>query len=148
MTHFQATKESIATLINCPSLPMHDGTMHPAIGFGTYKVGFIPASASSATASVATTTPARTAEECVTDALKAGYRFLECAEFYGNEQEIGKAIANLGLGRQDLFLVSKVWTTTIEKVRRICVNQGTNLSSLSDNPCILKGRRCDKKTIR
>lgn len=115
MTLFQATKESISELIQCPALPMYDGTKHPAIGFGTYKVGYIPASASSATASAAPTIPSRTAEECITDALNVGYRFLECAEFYGNEKEIGKAISNVGIAREDLFLVSKVWTTTIEK---------------------------------
>ena len=49
------------------------------------------------------------------DALDCGYRFLECAEFYGNESEVGKAIADSGVDRTDLFLCSKVWTTTIEK---------------------------------
>ena len=44
-------------------------------GFGTYKVGFIPASASSAAPS--DSGPQRTAEECVSDALAVGYRFLE-----------------------------------------------------------------------
>lgn len=95
---------------------------HPAIGFGTYKVGFIPASASSAVAAAvddtATTTTVpeqRTAQQCVQDALQVGYRFLECAEFYGNEGEVGKAILASQIPRQDLFLCSKVWTTTIEK---------------------------------
>lgn len=59
--------------------------------------------------------PQRTAEECVLDALNVGYRFLECAEFYGNESEIGKAIKASGVPREELFLCSKVWTTTIEK---------------------------------
>lgn len=100
---------------NCPTITLRDGTKHPAIGFGTYKVGFIPASASSAVASGAPSTVERTAEECVFDALSVGYRFLECAEFYGNEAEIGKAIARSGVPREELFLCSKVWTTTIEK---------------------------------
>ena len=89
---------------------------HPQIGFGTYKVGFIPASASAAVAKEApTTTVERTAEQCVFDALSVGYRFLECAEFYGNEQEVGKAIAKSGIDRKDLFICSKVWTTKIEQ---------------------------------
>jgi diketogulonate reductase-like aldo/keto reductase len=93
--------------------------LHPAIGFGTYKVGFVPASASSA--AVAETQPTggggmqRTAQECVADALSVGYRFLECAEFYGNEAYVGKAIQESGIERKDLYLCSKVWTTTIEK---------------------------------
>lgn len=107
-----STKEA---LINCPSIPMYDSTNHPSIGFGTYKVGFIPASASSAVAAPSSGTVERTAEECVSDALSVGYRFLECAEFYGNESEVGKAIAKSGIARKDLFLCSKVWTTTIEK---------------------------------
>jgi len=107
------------TLIKCPTIKLRDGTDHPAIGFGTYKVGFIPASASSAVASsdsgAQASTDERTAEECVTDALSLGYRFLECAEFYGNEAEVGKAIQKSEIPRQELFLCSKVWTTTIEK---------------------------------
>ena len=86
----------------------------PAISFGTYKVGFIPASASSAVAAGATEVQ-RTAKECVSDALSVGYRSLECAEFYGNEAEVGKAIAKSGIPRGELYLCSKVWTTTIEK---------------------------------
>lgn len=107
-----AAKEA---LLNCPSIPLKDGTQHPSIGFGTYKVGFIPASASSAVASSTSTTVERTARECVADALDCGYRFLECAQFYSNEQEVGKAIQDSGIPREELFICSKVWTTTIEQ---------------------------------
>lgn len=109
-----SSSEQKQTLLSCPTIPLRDGTSHPAIGFGTYKVGFIPASASAAVAG-ATDEQQRTAEECVRDALDVGYRFLECAEFYGNESEVGKAIKASGVKREDLFLCSKVWTTTIEK---------------------------------
>lgn len=81
---------------------------------GTYKVGFVPASASSAAAGSAEKVE-RTAQECVADALSVGYRALECAEFYGNEAEVGKAIVESKIPRSELFLCSKVWTTTIEK---------------------------------
>ena len=113
-----SSSSSKETLLSCPTIKLRDGTAHPSIGFGTYKVGFVPASASSATVASTTddkSTPQRTAEECVSDALSVGYRFLECAEFYGNESEIGKAIRASGVGRDELFLCSKVWTTTIEK---------------------------------
>ena len=106
------------SLLNCPSVPMNGGKLqHPSIGFGTYKVGFIPASASSSTATTTSTTDVipRTAEECILDALEVGYRFLECAQFYGNEAEIGKALSKSGIPREELFLCSKVWTSTIEK---------------------------------
>ncbi|KAL7456217.1 hypothetical protein ACHAWC_007737 [Mediolabrus comicus] len=116
MSSLQVTPEQKQSLIDCPTIPLRDGTSHPAIGFGTYKVGFIPASASSAVAAGGVSSePQRTAEECVLDALNVGYRFLECAEFYGNESEIGKAIKASGVPREELFLCSKVWTTTIEK---------------------------------
>lgn len=61
-------------LISCPTINLRDGTSHPLIGFGTYKVGFIPASSSNA---APTDGMQRTAEECVSDALDVGYRFLE-----------------------------------------------------------------------
>ena len=103
-------------LLKCPTIEMRDGTQHPAICFGTYKVGFIPASASSATAGDDKPKgDERTAEECVSDALALGYRGLECAQFYGNEAEVGKAIQKSGIPREELFLCSKVWTTTIEQ---------------------------------
>lgn len=108
------TSRMSSTAIDCPTLPLSNGMAHPQIGFGTYKVGFIPASASAAVAKEAPTTVERTAEECVSDALSVGYRFLECAEFYGNEHEVGKAIAKSGIDRKDLFICSKVWTTNIE----------------------------------
>lgn len=97
-----------------PTILLRDGTAHPSIGFGTYKVGFIPASASSAGSSGEEQIQ-RTASECIVDALAVGYRFLECAEFYGNEVEVGKAISISGLDRKELYICSKVWTTTIEQ---------------------------------
>jgi hypothetical protein len=105
-----------ASLVNAPMIPLRNGMSHPAIGFGTYKVGFIPASASAVTTGTqAKDGVERTASECIRDALDCGYRFLECAEFYGNEHEVGAAIASSGIPREDLFLCSKVWTTTIEE---------------------------------
>ena len=101
----------------CPPIPLEDGTKHPCIGYGTYKVGYIPPSASSAVAATNGEDAAekRTAADCVADALSVGYRFLECAEFYGNEEEVGKAIVASGIPREELFICSKVWTSTIEE---------------------------------
>eukprot|EP00526_Cylindrotheca_closterium_P016701 CAMPEP_0113614202 /NCGR_PEP_ID=MMETSP0017_2-20120614/7039_1 /TAXON_ID=2856 /ORGANISM="Cylindrotheca closterium" /LENGTH=322 /DNA_ID=CAMNT_0000523351 /DNA_START=95 /DNA_END=1063 /DNA_ORIENTATION=- /assembly_acc=CAM_ASM_000147 len=106
---------SSSSLSNPPTLALRNGLKHPVIGFGTYKVGVIPASASSAVASGGPSSVERTAEECVADALDVGYRFIECAQFYANESEVGKAIAKSGVDRKDLFICSKVWTTTIEQ---------------------------------
>lgn len=135
-----STKQKEA-LLSCPTVPLRDGTPHPAIGFGTYKVGFIPASASAAVAGTETGVQ-RTAEECVRDALEVGYRFLECAEFYGNESEVGKAIEASGVKREDLFLCSKVWTTTIEKGEDAIRAQLEKSEHMMCNVCNSPTNRC------
>ena len=84
----------------------------PVVGFGTYKVGVTPASASSAVASGALA-QVSTTEDVVHAALDVGYRFLDCAQFYGNEAAVGRAIRSSGVPRAELFLASKVWTATI-----------------------------------
>ncbi len=97
-----------------PTVQLNDGNTHPLLGFGTDKVGFIPASASaSVTGNEASGSQGPTARECVGDALKVGYRFFDCAEFYNNEKDVGAAIVASKLPRKDLYLASKVWTTTI-----------------------------------
>lgn len=111
---FLRMSSSTTSLTNCPTIPLRNGMAHPIIGFGTYKVGFIPASASAAVAGQSGGVE-RTAEECISDALSVGYRFFECAEYYGNEHEVGKAITKSGIPREDIFICSKVWTSTIEK---------------------------------
>ena len=82
-----------ASLSNAPTVTLNDGTRHPQIGFGTYKVGFIPASASAAVAGAEESGgEVATATDIVGDALDVGYRFLDCAQFYGNEVQVGEAI--------------------------------------------------------
>ena len=46
-------------------------------------------------------------------ALEVGYRFLDCAQFYGNEKEVGMAIKDSKIPRSELFLASKVWCDNI-----------------------------------
>jgi aryl-alcohol dehydrogenase-like predicted oxidoreductase len=46
-------------------------------------------------------------------ALEVGYRFLDCAQFYGNEKEVGMAIQDSKIPRSELFLASKVWCDNI-----------------------------------
>mmetsp|Transcript_27407 Transcript_27407/g.63672 ORF Transcript_27407/g.63672 Transcript_27407/m.63672 type:complete len:367 (+) Transcript_27407:44-1144(+) len=97
-----------------PTVELNDGTQHPMIGYGTYKVGFVPASASAAAGGLQTPGETQvTARACVGEALAAGYRFLDCAQFYGNEGEVGKAIEDSQVPREDLFLASKVWNDKI-----------------------------------
>mmetsp|Transcript_24366 Transcript_24366/g.48481 ORF Transcript_24366/g.48481 Transcript_24366/m.48481 type:complete len:355 (-) Transcript_24366:12-1076(-) len=102
---------SQASLPPLPPLPSLDA--HPLVGFGTYKVGYIPPSAASAKSGLVEET--KDARTVVKAALDAGYRFLDCAEFYGNEDGVGDGIRDWGGERSQLFLASKVWTTTIEK---------------------------------
>lgn len=69
---------------------LENGVELPFLGFGTYQIK-------------------EKGEEIITRALEAGYRHLDTARAYGNEQEIGRAIRQSALPRRDLFLTSKVW---------------------------------------
>ena len=53
--------------------------------------------------------PPQEAEQCVTDALEVGYRLIDTAQAYYNEEGVGAAIAKSGVKREDIFLVTKVW---------------------------------------
>ena len=50
-------------------------------------------------------------ERCVSDALKVGYRMIDTAQAYYNEEGVGAAIKKSGIDRKDIFLVSKIWIT-------------------------------------
>jgi diketogulonate reductase-like aldo/keto reductase len=81
-----------------PSFKLLSGTQIPALGFGTYEDENHP----------------NLAYKSVKIALEAGYRHLDCAAYYNNEDEIGKAIHefledNHSVSRKDLFITTKVW---------------------------------------
>lgn len=63
----------------------------PILGYGVYQV------------------TKEECERCVLDALKAGYRSIDTAQAYFNEEEVGTAIQKSGIPREDIFLTSKVW---------------------------------------
>jgi len=69
----------------------NNGVKMPLIGFGTYQM------------------PSRITERCVSDALKIGYRHIDTAHCYGNEREVGRAVKNSGLKREDIFVTTKLW---------------------------------------
>ncbi|MFP8966128.1 2,5-didehydrogluconate reductase DkgB [Pokkaliibacter sp. CJK22405] len=52
----------------------------------------------------------QTAYDSVASGLKAGYRHIDTAQIYGNEEEVGKAIADSGIPRDELFITTKIWT--------------------------------------
>ena len=98
--------------ISIPSITLHDGTEHPVIGYGTHKVGVILAAHPVRSLAGLHDTDAVSPAECVANALGMGYRFLDCAEFYANEKAVGEGIRKV-CQRLELYLASKVWTTTI-----------------------------------
>ncbi len=71
---------------------LSNGVKIPSIGFGTYKSGNTQETA-----------------QIVNYALKTGYRMIDTASFYGNEEGIGQGIKQSGIDRKDIFLVSKLW---------------------------------------
>jgi 2,5-diketo-D-gluconate reductase A len=74
-----------------PTLDLNSGHSIPQLGFGVFKVD-----------------PAET-ERIVTDALEAGYRHIDTAAIYGNEEGVGRAIAASGIPRDELFITTKLW---------------------------------------
>lgn len=63
----------------------------PQLGYGVYQVS------------------REDCERCVLDALKVGYRLIDTAQSYFNEEEVGSAIAKSGIPREEIFLTTKVW---------------------------------------
>lgn len=70
---------------------LNNGVEMPQIGYGVYQVS-----------------PAE-CERCVSEALQAGYRMIDTAQAYHNEEGVGNAVRKSGIGRKEIFLVSKVW---------------------------------------
>ena len=72
-------------------IKLNNGVEMPQIGSGVYQVS------------------PDECERCVSDALKVGYRMIDTAQAYNNEEGVGAAIAKCGLPRNELFIVSKIW---------------------------------------
>ncbi len=74
-----------------PSLALTDGRTIPQLGYGVFKV------------------PAAETERAVSEALALGYRHIDTAAIYGNEEGVGAAIAASGIPRDELFVTTKLW---------------------------------------
>lgn len=74
------------------TIELEDGIEMPLMGFGTYQM------------------PPRITERCVSEALSAGYRAVDTAQCYGNEAQVGRAVAGSGLDRSEVFVTTKTWT--------------------------------------
>ncbi|MCX5329055.1 MULTISPECIES: aldo/keto reductase [unclassified Streptomyces] len=73
------------------TVTLNNGVEMPILGFGVYQI------------------PPEQTEQAVTDALAAGYRLLDTAAAYGNEEAVGHAIKNSGIPREELFVTTKLW---------------------------------------
>lgn len=73
-------------------ITLNNGIEIPVLGFGTYRV----------------TDPVE-CEESVVEAVKAGYRLIDTAQAYGNEEAVGAGIKKCGIPREELFIITKVW---------------------------------------
>ena len=80
-------------LIHMNTIRLNNGIEMPLLGYGLFQV------------------PPQDAERCTRDALEVGYRLIDTAQAYGNEQGVGDAIRKSGIDRKDIFLVTKVWIT-------------------------------------
>ncbi|GAA1898833.1 aldo/keto reductase [Streptomyces durmitorensis] len=76
-----------------PPIILNNGVEMPQLGFGVWQV------------------PDDEAESAVATALEAGYRSIDTAAVYGNEEGTGKAIAASGIAREELFVTTKLWNT-------------------------------------
>lgn len=73
------------------TIKLNNGIEMPQIGYGVYQVS------------------PDECERCVSDALKTGYRMIDTAQAYHNEEGVGRAVKNSGINRSDIFIVSKAW---------------------------------------
>ncbi|MFE5399062.1 aldo/keto reductase [Streptomyces sp. NPDC056568] len=73
------------------TVTLNTGAEMPILGFGVFQI------------------PADDTERAVSDALAAGYRLLDTAAAYGNEETVGRAIRSSGVPREDLFVTTKLW---------------------------------------
>ncbi len=73
------------------SIKLSNGVQMPLLGYGVFQVG------------------PQECERCVADALSVGYRLIDTAQAYFNEEGVGAAIAKSGIKREDIFLTTKVW---------------------------------------
>lgn len=70
---------------------LNNGVKMPKLGYGVYQ------------------TPPEETERCVLDAIRIGYRSIDTAQAYGNEEGVGNAIVKCGLPREELFITTKIW---------------------------------------
>src|SRR3954449_9284111 len=83
----------MANATEIPILTLHDGVEMPQLGYGVFQI------------------PPQDTQEAVEEALGVGYRHIDTAAAYGNEAEVGAAIAATGVRREDVFVTTKLWNS-------------------------------------
>ncbi len=81
-------------MANVPTIKLNDGVEMPTLGFGVFQVPDLTE-----------------AEKAVTEAIETGYRLIDTATAYQNEEAVGKAIKNSSVNRDDIFVTSKLWVS-------------------------------------
>lgn len=74
-----------------PKIKLNNGQLIPQVGLGVYKLA------------------GESAAPLILQAIEVGYRRIDTAAFYGNEPEVGEAVRNSGLAREELFVTTKIW---------------------------------------
>jgi 2,5-diketo-D-gluconate reductase A len=89
-----------------PAITLNNGVEMPILGFGVFQI------------------PADETEQAVVEAIAAGYRALDTAASYGNEEAVGRGITASGIARDELFITTKLWVEHQgeEKARRAFEN--------------------------
>ena len=82
-------------------LTLNNGVKMPIVGFGTFQIA-----------------DKKECEKSVVSAIDAGYRLIDTAQAYGNEEFVGSAIKNCGVARSELFITTKLWFRNYEKPTR------------------------------
>ena len=81
------------------TIRLNNGVEMPALGFGVFRLS-----------------PAE-CERCVLDAIETGYRSIDTAQDYQNEEGVGAAISKCGIPRDQLFITTKVWISNAGEQR-------------------------------
>ena len=95
---------------------LNNGIEMPILGYGVYQV-----------------TPEECAR-CVSDAISVGYRSIDTAQAYHNEEGVGNAISKCGVPRGELFITTKVWIS----------NAGYDKAKASIDESLRKLKRCEQ----
>ena len=102
------------------TIKLSNGVEMPLLGYGVFQVS------------------PEECERCVSDALSVGYRLIDTAQAYYNEEGVGAAITKSGVKREEIFLTTKVWISNADEMALIAnMNQhDTGTVNFNDVPFV------------